>query len=78
MNLSISEKLISQHLLEGQMEPGEEIALRIDHTLIQDSTGTLADLQLEAHVVGEVMGVVLRVVADVRGVGPLHFTGVWA
>ena len=48
MKLSISEKLISQHLLEGQMEPGEEIALRIDHTLIQDSTGTLADLQLEA------------------------------
>jgi aconitate hydratase len=45
---TLSEKIISGHLIEGKMEPGEEVALRIDHTLIQDSTGTLADLQFEA------------------------------
>jgi len=45
---TLSEKIISGHLIEGKMEPEEEMALRIDHTLIQDSTGTLADLQFEA------------------------------
>lgn len=48
MRRTLSEKIISGHLIEGKMEPGEEVALRIDHTLIQDSTGTLADLQFEA------------------------------
>src|SRR3990170_767939 len=48
MNKSIAEKVISEHLVEGRMEPGEQISLRIDHTLTQDSTGTLAYLEFEA------------------------------
>jgi aconitate hydratase len=45
---SITEKIISSHLYEGEIEFGNEIFLKIDHTLIHDSTGTLADLQFEA------------------------------
>jgi aconitate hydratase len=48
MNKSIAEKVIAKHLVEGRMEPGEQISLRIDHTLTQDSTGTLAYLEFEA------------------------------
>src|SRR5207253_9197726 len=42
------QKLIHAHLLEGNMNPGEEIALKIDQTLTQDATGTLVMLELEA------------------------------
>lgn len=45
---NVAQKLIESHLLEGRMEPGEEIALRIDQTLIQDATGTMVMLELEA------------------------------
>src|SRR5512136_1182946 len=45
---SISEKILEAHLVEGGMEPGEQIGLRIDHTLTQDATGTLAYLEFEA------------------------------
>src|SRR3972149_5152166 len=45
---SLSEKVIAEHLAEGRMEPGEQIGLKIDHTLTQDSTGTLAYLEFEA------------------------------
>jgi aconitate hydratase len=45
---TIAEKVIAKHLSQGKMEPGEEIALKIDHTLTQDSTGTLAYLEFEA------------------------------
>ncbi len=48
MKLSIAEKIIREHLVEGDLAPGEEISLRIDHTLTQDSTGTMAYLQFEA------------------------------
>ena len=48
MNKSLAEKVIAKHLVEGRMEPGEQISLRIDHTLTQDSTGTLAYLEFEA------------------------------
>ena len=48
MTKTIAEKVIDRHLVEGKMEPGEEIALKIDHTLTQDSTGTLAYLEFEA------------------------------
>ncbi len=48
MGLSISQKIISEHLVEGRMIPGYEIAIRIDQTLTQDATGTLAYLQFEA------------------------------
>jgi predicted aconitate hydratase len=45
---TISEKVIAKHLAEGKMAAGEEIGLKIDHTLTQDSTGTLAYLEFEA------------------------------
>ena len=45
---NVAQKLIEGHLLDGRMEPGEEIALRIDQTLTQDATGTMVMLELEA------------------------------
>lgn len=48
MGLNLTQKLIKSHLVDGRMVPGEEIAIRIDQTLTQDSTGTMAYLQLEA------------------------------
>ena len=48
MGKSITHKLIESHLISGKMIPGEEIAIRIDQTLTQDSTGTMAYLQFEA------------------------------
>jgi aconitate hydratase len=45
---TLAEKIIGKHLVEGKMATGEEIALKIDHTLTQDSTGTLAYLEFEA------------------------------
>jgi len=48
MGKSLSEKVIAEHLVEGRMKPGEQIGLRIDHTLTQDATGTLAYLEFEA------------------------------
>lgn len=46
--MNISQKIISNHLLSGEMVPGEEISIRIDQTLTQDATGTMAYLQFEA------------------------------
>jgi aconitate hydratase len=46
--MNVAKRLIGDHLVEGQMEPGEEIALRIDQTLTQDATGTMVMLELEA------------------------------
>ena len=48
MGLTIAQKIIKAHLLEGEMKVGEEIALRIDQTLTQDATGTMAYLEFEA------------------------------
>jgi aconitate hydratase len=48
MSKTLAEKVIAQHLIEGRMVPGEQVGLRIDHTLTQDSTGTLAYLEFEA------------------------------
>ena len=48
MPLTITEKIIKSHLVSGVMEPGREIEIKIDQTLTQDSTGTMAYLQLEA------------------------------
>ncbi|MCL1966129.1 MAG: aconitate hydratase [Candidatus Bathyarchaeota archaeon] len=45
---SATEKIFEKHLSEGKMTPGEEIGLKIDHTLTQDSTGTMAYLEFEA------------------------------
>jgi aconitate hydratase len=48
MAQNVTQKLVASHLLSGHMEPGEEIALKIDQTLTQDATGTLALLEFEA------------------------------
>ena len=48
MHGTIAEKILSAHLIEGELKPGTEIGLRIDQTLTQDSTGTMAYLQFEA------------------------------
>jgi aconitate hydratase len=41
---TITEQIINAHLVSGRMVPGEEIALKIDQTLTQDATGTMAYL----------------------------------
>ena len=53
-SLSITRQIIEEHLVEGKFEPGEEIALKIDQTLTQDATGTMAYLQFEALGITEV------------------------
>ncbi|SNR68316.1 aconitase [Humidesulfovibrio mexicanus] len=45
---NLVQKIIAQHLVSGKMTPGAEIGLRIDQTLTQDATGTMAYLQFEA------------------------------
>ena len=45
---NVARKLIADHLVEGVMEPGTEIGLRVDQTLTQDATGTMVMLELEA------------------------------
>jgi aconitate hydratase len=44
---NILEKVLSEHLLEGKLEPGEAIVYRIDHVLLQDATGTMAWMEFE-------------------------------
>nr|WP_307991644.1 aconitate hydratase [uncultured Niameybacter sp.] len=48
MGLTLTEKVLKAHLVEGEMIKGNEIGIRIDQTLTQDSTGTMAYLQFEA------------------------------
>ena len=48
MAMNVAQKLINAHLVDGDMIPGREIALKIDQTLCQDATGTLVMLELEA------------------------------
>ena len=48
MGKTLTEKIIEQHLVEGTLERGSDIAIRIDQTLTQDATGTMAYLQFEA------------------------------
>lgn len=48
MGYNITQKIIKEHLVSGGMTPGKEISIRIDQTLTQDSTGTMAYLQFEA------------------------------
>ncbi len=45
---NLTRKILAEHLVEGEMRPGEEIAIRIDQTLLQDATGTMAMLEFEA------------------------------
>jgi aconitate hydratase len=48
MKLNIAKKIISNHLVTGEMITGADIGLRIDQTLTQDATGTMAYLEFEA------------------------------
>ncbi|HOF89216.1 MAG TPA: aconitase family protein, partial [Armatimonadota bacterium] len=48
MELNLTQKILAAHLVSGEMTPGEEIAIRVDQTLTQDATGTMAYLQFEA------------------------------
>ena len=48
MGKSVTQKILEEHIVEGKFEPGKEIAIRIDQTLTQDATGTMAYLQFEA------------------------------
>ncbi|NUP47286.1 MAG: aconitate hydratase [Catenulispora sp.] len=45
---NLAQQLLGAHLVDGEMVPGREIALRVDQTLTQDATGTLVMLELEA------------------------------
>ena len=48
MGQTLTEKILSAHLVEGEMVKGSEIGIRIDQTLTQDATGTMAYLEFEA------------------------------
>ncbi|MCI5133522.1 MAG: aconitate hydratase [Candidatus Electrothrix sp. AW2] len=48
MGQTVAEKILAAHLVEGEFKKGEEIGLRIDQTLTQDATGTMAYLEFEA------------------------------
>ena len=48
MGLTLTEKILSAHLVDGEMKKGTEIGIRIDQTLTQDATGTMAYLEFEA------------------------------
>ena len=48
MGLTIAQKIIQAHKLSGEMTPGADVGLRIDQTLTQDATGTMAYLEFEA------------------------------
>lgn len=48
MGKNLAKKIIEKHLVDGSLEPGQEISIKIDQTLTQDTTGTMAYLQFEA------------------------------
>lgn len=48
MALNVTQKILKKHLVEGDLAPGEKISIKIDQTLTQDATGTMAHLEFEA------------------------------
>jgi aconitate hydratase len=54
MNFTLTEKILREHLVDGHYEPGKEIGIRIDQTLTQDATGTMAYLQFESMGLSEI------------------------
>ena len=48
MGMTIAEKILAAHIVDGEMKQGTDIGLRIDQTLTQDATGTMAYLEFEA------------------------------
>jgi aconitate hydratase len=47
MGLTVAQKILKEHLVDGSLTEGDEIGIKIDQTLTQDATGTMADLQFE-------------------------------
>ncbi|MEF8780783.1 MAG: aconitate hydratase [Haloferacaceae archaeon] len=54
MGQTVTEKILADHLVDGELEPGEEIGIEIDQVLTQDTTGTMVWLQFEALEMDEV------------------------
>ena len=54
MSRNLTHKILEAHLVSGRLIPGEEIAIRIDQTLLQDATGTMAMLEFEALGIGAI------------------------
>ncbi|SDJ99391.1 aconitate hydratase [Natronincola ferrireducens] len=54
MTRSLTYKILEKHLISGNLLPGEEISIKVDQTLTQDSTGTMVYLQLEAMNIKEI------------------------
>ena len=48
MGLTIAQKIIKAHLVSGEMEVGKDVGLRIDQTLTQDATGTMAYIESQS------------------------------
>src|SRR3990170_1597338 len=48
MGLGVAKKILKEHLVSGELIPGKEIGIKVDQTLTQDATGTMAYLQFEA------------------------------
>ncbi len=48
MGQNVVQKILSEHLVNGKLVPGESVDIRIDQTLTQDATGTMAYLQFES------------------------------
>jgi len=48
MGTNVAQKLIEAHLVDGRMQTGKEIGLKIDQTLTQDATGTMVMLEFKA------------------------------
>lgn len=48
MGMNVTQKILSEHLVEGELKPGNEVGIRIDQTLTQDATGTMVYLQFES------------------------------
>src|ERR1700687_2465573 len=48
MAKNLATKILEAHLVEGELIPGKEIAIKVDHTLLQDATGTMAILEFMA------------------------------
>ncbi|NTV34866.1 MAG: aconitate hydratase, partial [Deltaproteobacteria bacterium] len=48
MAKNLTHQILEAHLVEGKLIPGEEIGIKIDHTLLQDATGTVAMLEFES------------------------------
>ena len=48
MGLTLTEKILKNHIVDGEFKKGSEIGIRIDQTLTQDATGTMAYLEFES------------------------------